>query len=268
MQTRSRALQTGPSTESFGLVEPVLELARQAGAVILEHYRPDVAAEIKPDGSPVTVADRAAEAIILAGLAALTPEVPVIAEEAFAGAATPPPAPPRFWLVDPLDGTKEFVRHDEHFTVNIGLVHDRRPVLGVVHAPALGATYWTPAPGRAVVAEDGAAPRAIAARRAPAEGLTVVASRTHGKGPIFESYLARHRVAARLTMGSSIKLCLIARGAADLYPRFGPTMEWDTAAAHAVLAAAGGHVETEDGEPLAYGKPGFRNPFFIARGRD
>ncbi|MFQ5954584.1 MAG: 3'(2'),5'-bisphosphate nucleotidase CysQ, partial [Kiloniellales bacterium] len=185
------------------------------------------------------------------------------------GPAKPgPAAPARYWLVDPLDGTKEFLRRNDHFTVNIALIRDRRPVLGVVHAPALGATYWTPAPGRAVVADGAGRPGAISARAAPAAGLTVVGSRAHGRGAKFEAYLARHKVARRLTMGSAIKFCLIARGLADLYPRFGPTMEWDTAAGQAVLTAAGGRVETVDGAALGYGKPGFKNPPFIARGRD
>ncbi len=250
------------------LAAPLLALARRAGAVILTHYRPDVEVETKADGSPVTVADRAAEAVILEGLKALTPDIPAVSEEAFAaaaGAATPPAD--TFWLVDPLDGTKEFVRHNGNFTVNIALIQGHRPVLGVVHAPVGGATYWTPEPGQARLDDGDGRPRALAARTAPAEGLTVVGSRAHGKGARFESCLAQHRVARRVTVGSSIKFCLLARGDADLYPRFGTTLEWDTAAGHAVLAAAGGRVETVDGEPLAYGKPGFENPHFIARGR-
>ncbi len=249
------------------LAEPLLALARRAGTVILTLYRPDVAVETKADGSPVTVADRAAEAVILDGLAALTPDIPAVSEEAFAAAATPPAPADTFWLVDPLDGTKEFVRHNGNFTVNIALIQGHRPVLGVVHAPVGGATYWTSAPGHAMLDDGDGRRRAIAARTPPAEGLTVVGSRAHGKGARFEKYLAHHQVARRVTVGSSIKFCLLARGDADLYPRFGTTMEWDTAAGQALLVAAGGRVETVDGEPLAYGKPGFENPHFIARGR-
>ncbi len=196
-----------------------------------------------------------------------TPDIPVISEEAFADAATPPAPADTFWLVDPLDGTKEFVRHNGNFTVNIALIQGHRPVLGVVHAPVAGATYWTPEPGHAMLDDGDGRRRAIAARTPPAEGLTVVGSRAHGKGARFEDYLTRHRVARRVTVGSSIKFCLLARGDADLYPRVGTTMQWDTAAGHALLLAAGGRVETVDGEPLAYGKPGFENPPFIARGR-
>jgi len=256
-----------PPNAPPALGEPVRALARRAGAVILDLYRPEIAAEAKADGSPVTVADRAAEAVILEGLAALSPDIPVISEEAFAGAAAPPPPTDVFWLVDPLDGTKEFLRHNDNFTVNIALIERRRPVLGVVHAPVAGATYWTSEPGRAFVEDGDGRARAIRARTPPAEGLTVVGSRAHGKGARFEAYLAGYRVARRVTVGSAIKFCLLARGDADLYPRFGTTMEWDTAAGHAILVAAGGRVETVDGKPLAYGKPGFENPPFIAHGR-
>ncbi len=261
------AAAAAPDAPAAALAEPLLALARRAGAVILTHYRRHVAVETKADGSPVTVADRAAEAVILEGLAALTPDIPVVSEEAFAAAATPPAPADTFWLVDPLDGTKEFLRRNDNFTVNIALIQRCRPVLGVVHAPVAGATYWTRAPGHAMLDDGDGRARAIAARAAPAEGLTVVGSRAHGKGAKFEDILARHQVARRITVGSSIKFCLLARGTADLYPRFGTTMEWDTAAGQALLVAAGGRVETVDGEPLAYGKPGFENPPFIARGR-
>jgi 3'(2'), 5'-bisphosphate nucleotidase len=190
-----------------------------------------------------------------------------VAEEAVARGGTPPVPAGRFWLVDPLDGTKEFLAHNGEFTVNIALIEGGRPALGVVHAPALGLTYWADGSGRAFFEQPGEAPRAIAARAAPSDGLVVASSRSHANKAALDDYLARHTVARRIIAGSSIKFCLIARGAADLYPRFGTTMEWDTAAGHAVLAAAGGRVETTDGEQLGYGKPDFRNPHFIARGR-
>jgi 3'(2'), 5'-bisphosphate nucleotidase len=249
-----------------GLSEALVALARRAGAAILPHYEPAVAADTKADGSPVTAADHAAEAVIVEELRGLTPDIPVIAEEEVARGGTPPVPAGRFWLVDPLDGTKEFLAHNGEFTVNIALVEAGRPVLGVVYAPALGVTYWTDGAGGAIMEEPGAAPRAIAVRAVPADGVVVAASRSHRNKAELERFLAGLTVARQVIAGSSIKFCLIARGEADLYPRFGTTMEWDTAAGHAVLAAAGGRVETIDGDELAYGKPDFRNPHFIARG--
>lgn len=247
-------------------IDDLIALAEAAGAAILALYAAGpgrIAA--KGDGSPVTAADAAAEAVILAGLARLAPAERVVAEERFAAdgvAATDD----TFWLVDPLDGTREYIARNGEFTVNIARVQGGAPVLGVVHAPALGLTWWGAA-GEGAWMKDGGAPRVIRARTAPAEGLVVAASRSHGDGGRLDAFLARWPVRERLGLGSSLKFCRIAEGAVDLYPRFGPTMEWDTAAADAVLRAAGGVVvDAESGAPLVYGKPGHRNGAFVAYG--
>jgi 3'(2'), 5'-bisphosphate nucleotidase len=251
-----------------GLLEAVEALAREAGEAILGYYRSDLAIDRKDDHSPVTDADRDADAIIAAGLRRLTPEIPVITEEEVAEGLAPTRIGTRFWLVDPLDGTREFINHRDEFTVNIALIDNGAPVLGVVGVPARGLLYASDGPGRASLCADGGAHRPIAARVAPAGGIAVAASRSHANKAELEDYLKDKTVTDFLAAGSSLKFCLIAEGKADLYPRLGPTMEWDTAAAHAVLAAAGGHVRTLEGEELRYGKPGFRNPHFVATGRD
>lgn len=253
-----------PSTE---LLPRVRAIARRAGETILQFYGRDLAVEVKADASPVTAADRAADQLIVAALQELTPEIPVISEEAAVG-SVPDIGGGRFWLVDPLDGTKEFINRRREFTVNIALIEDGRPVLGTIHAPALDATYAGAGAGTATAEVAGGGPRPVAARRAPADGLAVVASRSHANIPALESYLAGIRVESCKNLGSAIKFCLIASGEADLYPRLGRTMEWDTAAGHAVLEAAGGSVRTLTGAPLRYGKPGFENPHFVARGRE
>ena len=246
------------------LLPEIVTLAERAGAVILEHYRDGVEVRAKADASPVTIADEAAEAVILAGLAVLTPETLVVAEETVAGGHVPELDERPFWLVDPLDGTKEFISRNGEFTVNIALIEGRLPVLGVVLAPALGQVWWG-ARGEGAMTRNGGASRAIAARPWPAAGAVAVASRSHSDAET-EAFLDREGVAERISAGSSLKFCLIAEGLADLYPRFGTTMEWDTAAGHAVLSAAGGRVTTRDGAPFLYRKPDFRNPGFIARG--
>ncbi len=252
------------------LLERLARIAEEAGRAILRYYATDLAVRTKSDATPVTDADQAAEAIILEALAPLLPGIPVVAEEAMSGGSEPALgeiATARFWLVDPLDGTKEFLSRNGEFTVNIALIESARPRLGVVHLPALGITYAGGAPGTATMAHGGEAPNPIAARQTPADGAIVLASRSHGDQAALDSFLADKHVAARLAAGSSLKFCRIAEGIADLYPRLGRTMEWDTAAGHAVLAAAGGSVSTLDGEMLRYGKPGFENPHFVARGR-
>jgi 3'(2'), 5'-bisphosphate nucleotidase len=191
----------------------------------------------------------------------------VIAEEQVATHGITIPAGSRFWLVDPLDGTREFLNRNGEFTVNIALIENSRPVLGVVHAPARNVTYTGATTSGATRQTGEGAPESITVRPIPAEGLTVIASRRHGSSAEVDRFLAGRPVAHRITCGSSLKFCLIAAGEADLYPRFGPTMEWDTAAGHAVLVAAGGRVTTPDGAELQYGKPEFRNPDFIAWGR-
>ncbi len=249
------------------LLDRIAAIAEDAGRAILRHYRTDVVVERKADSSPVTVADREAEAMIVTALQAIDPEIPVVAEEAVAAGTAPREGGDRFWLVDPLDGTREFLGGTDEFTVNIGLIRDGTPVLGVVHAPALGETYGGIVSHGAWRAASGAARQPIAARPAPPEGPTVLSSRRHGDRNRLAGLLASMEVARHRTVGSSLKFCLLAAGEGDIYPRYGATNEWDTAAGHAVLLAAGGSVSTTAGEPLRYGKPGFLNPEFIARGR-
>ncbi len=241
------------------------DLAREAGAVILAIRSRGFTTERKPDASPVTEADHAAEALILRGLRAAEPDVPVVAEEEMAAGHVVPRAE-TFWLVDPLDGTKEFAAGRDDFTVNIALLRGGRPVLGVVGVPAQDALYRGRV-GAGASRTDAAGTRPIVARLPPTDGLAVLASRSHANLPALAEHLAGQPVASIGNVGSSVKFCRLAEGAADLYPRFGRTMEWDTAAGQAVLEAAGGAVRTEDGAPLAYGKPGWENPFFFATGR-
>jgi 3'(2'), 5'-bisphosphate nucleotidase len=247
------------------LLPEIVALADRAGAVILEHYQGEVAVRTKADASPVTAADEAAEAVILARLAELTPEIPVVAEETVAAGHVPEIGDGPFWLVDPLDGTKEFLSRNGEFTVNIALVQAREPVLGVVLAPARAQAWWG-ARGRGATARDAdGGKRAIVVRKAPPGALVAIASRSHRDAET-EAFLDQAGVETCISAGSSLKFCLVAEGKADLYPRFGRTMEWDVAAGHAVLAAAGGRVTTRDGAPFLYRKPGFENPAFIARG--
>ncbi|HUG24126.1 3'(2'),5'-bisphosphate nucleotidase CysQ [Piscinibacter sp.] len=246
------------------LLDQVREIALRAGQVVMDVYATDFAVRGKDDASPVTEADERAETVIVTALRALTPDVPIVAEEEVAAGRTPA-VQGRFWLVDPLDGTKEFISRNGEFTVNIALVQDGAPVLGVVYAPALGRLFAGAVGGPAYV-EDADGHHAIACRRVPADGLTVVASRSHGDAAALDSFLAGRKVASLKNAGSSLKLCLVATGEADLYPRLGRTMEWDIAAGHAVLSAAGGRVTDLSGQVLRYGKPGFDNPHFVASG--
>jgi len=240
--------------------------ARRAGAAIMEIYHSDFAVETKDDKSPVTAADAAGEKIILADLLRLTPDVPVVAEESAAEGRIPDIGNGPFWLVDPLDGTKEFIKRNGEFTVNIGLIIDQRPLLGVVYAPALDTLYLGWGVGHCWREKDGLREE-IACRIPGPDGVVVLASRSHATSEALQEYLKDTPVASVTNAGSSLKFCRVAEGDADLYPRFGPTCEWDTAAAHAVLLAAGGDVVQPDGSPFLYGKaPTFLNSFFIARG--
>ena len=256
------------SLDTTTLLPRVREIAWAAGAEILKFYRGEFGVREKADSSPVTEADEAAERIIIPALRALAPDVPVVAEEMMAAGAVVDVAGRPFWLVDPLDGTREFVERRDEFTVNIALIVDRRPVLGVVTVPAREETYLAAGPGTACAARGDRNLRPIAARRAPADGVVVTASRRHGDADKMESLLGTLKVKETKITGSSIKFCLVAAGDADIYPRYGNTSEWDTAAGHAVLLAAGGSVRTVDGADLLYAKPKFLNPEFIARGRD
>jgi 3'(2'), 5'-bisphosphate nucleotidase len=246
-------------------LDQVIAAARAGGEAVLDEYDRGASARTKADGSPVCDADERAQEIILARLVEISPGVPIVAEEGAAGVTTEP-TPGIFWLVDPLDGTKEFLNGTDEFTVNIALVEDRVPVLGVVLAPARELLFGAAA-GLGASVEDGAERRSIGARRIPPEGETVVSSRSHGDREALERFTAGRRVARTVVAGSSLKFCLLAAGEADVYPRFGRTMEWDTAAGDAVLRTAGGRVTDLSGDPLVYGKPGFENPHFIAWGR-
>ena len=250
------------------LIAEIRQIALRAGAVILDIYGREFRVSEKADASPVTEADEAAERVIVAALRAMTPEIPVIAEEEIAAGRTETMTEDRFWLVDPLDGTKEFIARNGEFTVNIALIERGLPVLGVVHAPALGSTYTGAGPGTAVAETGGGTPQPISVRHIPPDGAVVVSSRSHGNQEQLRQLTKRIKVAGSRSAGSSLKFCLVACGEADLYPRFGRTCEWDTAAGHAVFAAAGGSVCTVDGPDLKYGKPEFYNPHFIARGLD
>jgi 3'(2'), 5'-bisphosphate nucleotidase len=249
------------------MTETLRRLALEAGAAILDVYRrADFGVTAKADESPLTEADLAADAVICAGLAAAYPDIPVVTEERAEshdvdGAGV-------HFLVDPLDGTKEFVNRRDEFTVNIALIENGLPVAGVVYAPALGRMFRTEAGGGAVeeTGLDSATPsiRPIAAAQADPGGLRVVASKSH-RDAATDAYIARYPVAAFKSAGSSLKFCLVAAGEADLYPRLGRTMEWDTAAGQAVLEAAGGRVRRlSDDAPLTYGRPGRANPHFLA----
>lgn len=254
--------------ELGALLETARRAALRAGPAILDVYHAAEAPDVrsKADASPVTLADERAEALIVETLTAAAPDIPVIAEEGCDRDGVPTSAPSRFWLVDPLDGTKEFLRRNGEFTVNIALVERDRPVLGIVHVPALGLTFAGAGPGTATRQEGTVAAASISARPVPPRGAVVVHSRSHENAAKLREYLATLAAPTTRISGSAVKFCLIAAGEADLYPRFGPTMEWDTAAGQAVLEAAGGSVLTPEGAPFRYGKPGFLNAGFLARG--
>ncbi len=250
---------------SLDLLEQVGDIAKRAGQEILKVYETDFAVEEKSDSSPVTEADKVAEDLIIRTIRQeITDQYPIISEEAFADGNAPDVSGMPFWLVDPLDGTKEFISKNGEFTVNIALIDAGRPALGVIHAPVPGKTYWGASTGAFAQTGD-QEERVIKCRQAPADGLVAMVSRSH-KTPEVDTFLADYNVATETSTGSALKFCLIAEGSADIYPRLGRTMEWDTAAGHAVLNFAGGAVTGVDGNELNYGKPGFENPHFVARG--
>ncbi|MFN4024307.1 MAG: 3'(2'),5'-bisphosphate nucleotidase CysQ [Hyphomonas sp.] len=252
--------------------DTLAQLALAAGQEIMRIYRTDFDVSRKEDNSVLTQADGLAEAIILKGLAEAEPGLQVIAEESVAGGHIPEHGA-RFALVDPLDGTREFVAKNGEFTVNIAIIEHGRPVMGVVYAPALHRLFVAETPSQAwqaKAAPDGPIPAKRAPLRirpAPEAGLTAFVSKSH-KSPQTDEWLSRYPVAEHKSAGSSLKFCLIAAGEADLYPRLGRTMEWDTAAGQAVAEAAGARVLTLDGEPLLYGKRarGYDNPDFVVYG--
>ena len=247
----------------IGLAEVCVALAREAGAEIMRVYATDFEARAKDDESPVTEADLAADKVIVAGLRHSFPEIPIVTEEQ-ADSHDVAAAGSRFFLVDPLDGTKEFVKRGGDFTVNIALIEDGVPMRGVVYAPALDRLFWTDDEGAAWIKDGDATARQMQVASPDNGALNVVASKSH-RDAATDDYINRYEVADFKSAGSSLKFCLLAAGEADLYPRLGRTMEWDTGAGHAVLRAAGGVVDAwPGGRALAYGKPGFENPHFIA----
>jgi 3'(2'), 5'-bisphosphate nucleotidase len=257
------------------LTEALLPSILKAGEIEMRHFAAGVAVERKADTSPVTVADREAEAVLLDGLWHAARGVPVIAEES-AALQVAPSAGSAFFVVDPLDGTREFVNRCGEFTVNVGLVSEKSPIYGLIYAPARSELFVTLGPGHAV--ETRIAPNSLTktladckldrlrSREPDKSALIALESRSH-RSPANEDFFARYHIVNSKRAGSSLKFCLIARGEADFYVRNGPTSEWDTAAGQAILTAAGGCVTTIDGAPLAYGKPGHLNPDFVAWAR-
>ena len=254
--------------ERLSLLPAVVDIAQRAGRAVAEIYEGRVEVATKADGTLVTAADHESEAIIVPALRALTPDIPIVAEEAVAAGAVPDIGGGVFWLVDPLDGTREFVKRNDEFCVCIGLIEVGAPVLGVLHGPALGLTYAAAGPGTATLQRGDTAAHPIAARDAPAAGLAVIVSRSHRDQERTSGFLSSYRVAGSRPMGSALKFGLLATGEADIYPRLGPTCEWDTAAGHAIVRATGGDVTMLDGAHFVYGKqPKFLNSDFVAWGR-
>ncbi len=250
--------------------EQLLETARRAalaaGEAILRVYATAFDVQQKIDNTPVCEGDLASERIIVAMLSEAFPDIPIASEELVAAEGVPPWTA-RFWVVDPLDGTKEFIARNGEFAVLIALIEHGVPVLGVVHGPALGVTYAACGPGTATRQLGSGKPEPIQARTPPPDGLVVIHSRSHENSRRLAEFLQSYPVRGREKCGSALKFGAIAAGEADFYPRFGTTMEWDTASGQAILEAAGGRVESLDGAPLRYGKPGLKNDGFLAWGR-
>jgi 3'(2'), 5'-bisphosphate nucleotidase len=248
------------------LVEPIVALSRQAGDAILEVYATDFDVQAKDDDSPLTQADMAAHRVIDKGLKDLTPGIPVISEESGLPDFDERGQWETYWLIDPLDGTKEFVNRNGEFTVNIALIQENRPVLGVVHVPVINKTYTGCEGAGATVRNDGGEPQPIEVASKTSDPVRVVGSRSH-RGASLDAFLEQLGAVEMLAMGSSLKFCIVAEGKADIYPRLGLTSEWDTAAAQAVVEQAGGAVVELDGSPLAYNaKADILNPHFLVRG--
>jgi len=260
---------TPDKTGRSRLLAAVVEATVAAGFIVWDHFCRTSAVEYKSDSSPVTEADKAAEVAILAALRAAAPGIPVVAEEE-AAAGRVPDVGQAFFLVDPLDGTKEFIKRGTDFTVNIGLIENGEPTMGAVYAPARSTVYWGDCASKQAwrASQRPQQSRGPAERigvRSPTEPPRAVASKSHNT-PETEAWLANAGVKDRVSIGSSLKFVLVASGDADVYPRPAPTMEWDTAAGDAVLRAAGGRVFNLDGQPLVYGKERFFNPGFVATG--
>jgi 3'(2'), 5'-bisphosphate nucleotidase len=246
------------------LLDQVLEIADTASRKVMEIYQTDFQVQTKDDNSPITEADIASHHVIVDGLTALTPDIPILSEESANAPWEERKTWTRFWLVDPIDGTKDFTNRTGEFTVNIALIENGEPVMGVVTAPALGEAYWGIKGQGAWKREADGSTRRLAVENPP-QAIRAVASKNHMNEDTrhFIEQLGEHQL---VQAGSSLKFCRIAEGQADIYPRLGPTCEWDTGAAHAVLVAAGGKVTQLDGTPLAYGKEEVLNPYFVASG--
>lgn len=248
------------------VVQELLPAVRKAGRAVMAVYnKSEVAVRRKQDASPVTEADEKSEAILTAALTTIDSSVPVVAEEHASVHGLPQKTAREYFLIDPLDGTKEFLGNLHSFTINVALVQKGVPVLGVVYAPAMHVLYYSWGPGQAYRRRRSGKTETIAVRKANPKRLVIVASRSH-RNPATESFLKRYPSAQHVSVGSSLKFCLVAEGQADLYPRLGPTMEWDTAAGHAILLAAGGTVRRGDGTPFVYGAADYRNGHFLASG--
>ncbi|KZN57515.1 3'-5'-bisphosphate nucleotidase [Pseudoalteromonas luteoviolacea CPMOR-1] len=245
------------------LLEELVELARLAGEEIMQIYAKDFAIEYKNDDSPVTEADLAANRVITAGLSRLTPEIPILSEESANISWQERQTWQRYWLVDPIDGTKEFIKKNGEFTVNIALIENGKPTMGVVFAPALNVCYLA-AQSIGAFRECGEARIELkVTKKANTGTIKVVGSRSH-PSPALAEYLGQFDDIEMVPKGSSLKLCLVAEGEADIYPRLGPTSEWDTGAGHAVASIAGATVSQIDGSPLTYNqKESYLNPFFV-----
>jgi len=250
--------------DRLATLERLLPILRQAAEVVMSVYRGAFEVDHKPDASPVTEADRLAEDLITRALLACWPDVPVVGEEAVSRGQQQVVGR-RFWLVDPLDGTREFISRNGEFTVNVALIDEGEPVLGCVLAPATGVLY-AGGPGLGAWRWKDGTRQAIHCRVPPPRGLSLLCSRSHNDDAAVLTWLGKRPVGERLAVGSSLKFCVIAEGGADLYPRLGRTMEWDIAAGQAVLEGAGGRVRAIDGSPLRYGKPGWESPHFVAEG--
>jgi len=251
--------------ELLNLAGQICDLAKKAGEEILHFYRNGVAVTRKEDASPLTLADRASHDFLTESLRAIFPDTIVISEESVEAERRPVADVDRFWLVDPLDGTKEFIKGTNEFTVNVALIDKGHPVLGIVHAPALDLTYYGVREGGSWQAIGSEPAKGIHTRPGKFSRMSVVASKDHA-GPMVEELLSRLPDPQLQSMGSSLKFCLVAEGKADLYLRDLPTMEWDTAAAQCIVEGAGGGVYSLDGKPLAYGKDALRNPAIITVG--
>lgn len=247
------------------LVEDVVALVKTAGETVMKYYEKDFAVYEKSDLSPVTDADIAAEEIIFNGLKKVTPDIPVVGEEHVAEGGVPSLTGRYFWLVDPIDGTKEFIKKNGEFTINIGLIDGDTPIFGAVYAPAADELYFTQSPKQAFGIQNGKT-FLMKTRAIPRKGYTIMVSRSHFREKEAERLIGKRRVAEFVTRGSSLKFCEVAAGRADLYPCTHPTHEWDTAAAHAILNAAGGVVVDEAGQPLLYRKKGLENPYILSFG--